>query len=156
VPPIVRPLSDVNALSLYREEESREEADARNALGLGVDDRQAGKTSGQHAELASNERMEVDSAESSLPSNPVVPEPGQMQRATPQAEQLPKAFIKFSNHPPTTTVSAAPSEDPIPAVQAPKAPVSKIEPSPMVVTAAMDEDEDDEDVPGINMDSDSD
>jgi hypothetical protein len=140
---------------MFREEESQEEADARNALGLGVHDRQADKLPGQHAGLVPPDHMEVDGAQSSsLPSNPVVPEPGQV---TPQPEPLPKAFVKSSNQIPTTLISAVPSADLIPETQAPpKASASRVELGSMVVTAPVDEDKDDEDMPGINMDSDSD
>jgi len=154
---MVRSLSTVNPLSLLREEESQEEADARIQLSLTVHDRQANKLSGQRAGLVPVDNMEVDETQSSsLPSNPVVPEPGEVRRASPQPEPLPKAVVKSSNQIPTTSVTAA-SVDPKSTIQAPsKALTPKVELRSMVVAASMDEDEDNEDIPGINMDSDSD
>lgn len=153
MPPVIRSLPNVELLSLFREEESQEETNARKSMCLGVYD-QAPQSSGQYAELASDGHMEVESAQS---SNPVMPEAVQLQPAIPQLNPSPAAFIESSIHPPTTSMSALLKENPsIPISQAPlkAAALPKAELGPMVVTAPANED--DEDIPSINMDSDSD
>lgn len=142
---------------LFRE--SQDEVNAREALGLVVCDQQPHEPSGRPTKPSSDERMEVDSSPNFLCLNPEVSEEAQQRRAIPQPKPLPAASVESSTHPPTNSIPLPPLvERSMPKLQGPqKAPdLPKAELRPTMDATAIYEDEDDEDIPGINMDSDSD
>jgi len=156
VPPLVRSLPPVELLSLFRAEESLDEVDAREALGLGI-----------------VEQQKVPNSVDDVATPPAVPKAMTMQPPpTPAAaaKQIDEYNQTQSFGQPATQLqvtqpmSATPL--PLPASPLPSLSVTQISTSssikvpapvqPTATIAPMDEDDEDEEMPTIDMSSDSD
>jgi len=149
VPPLVRSLPPVESLSLFRAEESLEEIDAREALGLDIAE--------QHPKVPS-------------PMNDIVMTLDIVQPMTILPPPTPAAIPKHaseSNHPaiaqpvPQTKVAHTLSPSLLPLSTKEQASSASVSTAPVTVQRAdvigpMDESEEDEEMPAIDLDSDSD
>ncbi|KAG6868167.1 hypothetical protein C0993_006835 [Termitomyces sp. T159_Od127] len=148
VPPLVRSLPHVESLSLFRVEESQEEFDIRKGLGL------CGASPGQSSlvedvimeDFASSETQQVNNRQSAAVAEPPLPqEPFSSSDTNTSAKPLLAASVVLmpgTIEPPRPTPAERKS-------------ISKVE-IPEPVTAHAQNEEDDEEMPVINLDSDSD
>ncbi|KAF7985251.1 hypothetical protein HWV62_7918 [Athelia sp. TMB] len=148
VPPLVRSLPHVEALSLFRAEESHEEVAVRDALGLSVaESHQAVTVESEHLPMPSATAVHVipAAAPSIISSNTdaVTAVQPKVAPATPAPISTPHDLLPAAHHP-------------IPPPAAFLAPSTSVAPLQTTIIAAMDEDEEEEDMPTIDMDSDSD
>jgi hypothetical protein len=150
VPPLIRSLPHVESLSLFRAEESLEEIDAREALGLGVAE--------QHLKaLDSTENVTI------APPNPetinVQPSPTPASASAAQTI-LPSKFVEPTPKSPLPLPpSPLPSSSLIQTLTASSSIVpATVQPAPVVVPMdeGEDEGEEDEEMPTMDMSSDSD
>jgi hypothetical protein len=145
VPPLVRSLPHIEPLSLFRAEESQEEIDARESLGLEVMDQNIPSI---NQDIAMEEQPSDTITSSFVPSTPV------------------KAL---GDHPPLAalmTVADVDQEsfDPVSMSTAPLSPPQPLLPSTAVrqstpkqtAISFVEENEEDEEIPAIDIDSDSD
>lgn len=156
VPPLVRSLPHVESLSLFRVEESLDETNAREALGLGV----------------ANQQPKVLNSMDGVAITPVISEaiPLQLSPTAPVSSKQVNISISSPSAPSATPPKVAqptpisrfqppPGRLPSPSVEQTSLPSNSTVPvnvQPASAMASMDEDEEDEEMPGINMDSDSD
>lgn len=145
LPPLVRPMPHVETLSLFRAEESQEEADVRQSLGLA--------TSAFTAELGTAVAAEPETqAKDTIMGDPA-PEPVPPPKISPVVE--PKPTFAFQS---ATTLPPPP--DPLPSSSAASAPLPASIPSVSAVqrpvVLPVEEEEEEEEMPTIDMDSDSD
>ena len=152
MPPVLRSLPNVESLSLFRKEESQEEIDARKALYLEVTNPSI-QTVNPSAAVTMDENMDVEEAPVAT-ATPAFDHPplsfGVPVAANPErANNLP-SVIKTS----TDNMSHSKPESAL--VPNPTSlTMAVLEPLPVIASFACD-DEDNEDIPAINMDSDSD
>ncbi|TFY71412.1 hypothetical protein EVG20_g1596 [Dentipellis fragilis] len=132
VPPLVRSLPHVDALSLFRAEESNEEQDVRTGLGIGV----VGFLG------AAGNEDEVPAT--TLPVSPSIG-----RAAEPAAPAAPfTLFAKPTSS--STTIPAFTAPAPVPTPHTHVQPVY-----PAITSMPMEEDEEDEEMPSIDIGSDS-
>ncbi|GLB33999.1 putative rRNA processing/ribosome biogenesis [Lyophyllum shimeji] len=158
VPPLVRSLPHVESLSLFRAEESQEETNIRQELGLrsAVPDQPSSTTETQDVIMEEDSRTSAAKTDmNSVKSNALSPPPPKPPstpsnlptKPTADAQQTPISEVQSSIEPPRPKANVAESATAKPVIP----------PQPMVVRTQggeNDEDEDDE-MPAINMESDS-
>ena len=172
LPPLVRPLPPMENISLFRVEESEVEQELRTMLGLATADDSESGVSAQLAPQAPSdgpedpaERTELTSSSRFVPD----PAPSILNRSNPPAQSSNDMQVDQTKAPPVTTPppdqtpinegplvsnptsSAIKSSERLPPVSEPPRPSSW---NPIGFIS--DEDEEDEEIPSINMDSDSD
>jgi hypothetical protein len=156
VPPLVRTLPHVESLSLFRLEESQEEAQIRLSLGLGVNNQHA-QPSEPIVNVASDDSMDAETT--TIPpassvftgiSHPSPADPPQDQdRSVPLAVPPCTPVIPV----PDPTLNLIPPLKPETAAKTSILVTSDLPPVPLI---PIESDEDDEEMPAIDLNSDSD
>lgn len=156
VPPLVRTLPHVESLSLFRLEENQEEAQIRETLGLGVNHQHTQPS--EHIMKVASDSM---NAETTIPSASSVPP----DISHPSSANLPQdqdRSVQLAVLPgtpaipvPDSVLNPIPPPPPLETVAKTSALVSSDTPSvPVIRTIEIDED--DEEMPAIDLNSDSD
>jgi len=152
-------------ISLFRAEESELERELRTTLGLAAPEDPEPMTSSQLPPQVSSEVPENSAQEAETASLVLIPAPPIPDSSNPPARSSNDMQVERTDIPPVIARphDHAPVEDapPVPNPTPPiiksgerSAPVS--EPPPYPISFVDDEDEEDEEIPSINMDSDSD
>jgi hypothetical protein len=155
VPPLVRTLPHVESLSLFRLEESQEEAQIRQSLGLGINDQHV-QPSEPSLNVATDDSMDAETT--IIPPSSVftgISHPSPVDPPQDQDRSVPLAV------PPGTPVIPEPGPTlnliPPPPPETAKTSIlvtSDLPPVPLIPT--IESDEDDEEMPAIDLNSDSD
>ncbi|KAF7288291.1 RIX1 domain-containing protein [Mycena chlorophos] len=146
LPPLMRSMPGVEALSLFRAEESQEESDLLRSLGL---------VSADPPTMESQPAMEAEPVASVVPHATLAPPPMSQQPSTPQLPPLAEKPAPIAAAPRT----ALPPRPPAAQLQQQRAQQPKIAPpAPPATEVAMqvEDDEKNEEMPSIDLDSDSD
>jgi hypothetical protein len=175
LPPVVRPIPSVSAISLFQAEESQEETDARQMLGSSVRGTELNQIStGQH-DVDMAEPLRAARIEPAHAPPPPHPSFGVAQRSPapiatePLRAGLVDPMVAAPVVPPASQqiepvgdeeahVAPAPSKSAGPTIPRPAAPPQKVkEPAvhPMVPIIPDDEDTEDQEMPAIDLASDS-
>lgn len=158
VPPLIRSLPHVESLSLFRTEESLDEIDAREALGLGVAEQHLKGSDSTEYDTISHPHSEAMNVQPSSTPASASEGTGIFNKPSPTAQTILQSNFagptSTSPLPPppslpssSLTLSSATSSSIVPAT---------LQPAPVVAPMYEDEDEEDEEVPTIDMSSDSD
>ncbi|KAG6833947.1 hypothetical protein H0H87_007958 [Tephrocybe sp. NHM501043] len=152
VPPLVRSLPHVESLSLFRAEEPQEEADVREEIGL------HGALPDQPTNLHEEDVVMHDSIAhitQAPPLNHLQPKTVD-ERPSPAPPVASPSLVTQQPLGPATMSKASAIEQPQMKPPVPKSTPQPVVPPPVQVPVAQEVDDEDEEMPAINMDSDSD
>nr|GAT59990.1 predicted protein [Mycena chlorophos] len=137
LPPLMRSMPGVEALSLFRAEESQEESDLLRSLGL---------------VSADPPKMEAEPVASVVPHAT----PTSQQPSTPQLPPLAAKPAPIASPPPQTALPPRPAAPQLQQQRAQQPKIAPPAPTPIEVAMEVEDDERNEEMPSIDLDSDSD
>ncbi|KAJ7228479.1 rRNA processing/ribosome biogenesis-domain-containing protein, partial [Mycena pura] len=159
LPPLVRSLPYIEALSLFRAEESQEESDAREGLGLvpsapAMESITSEVLMSEAPTISSPSRANTSKSSDNPPQPRVLPQ-NSLQMVPPnsrnaEAEKPPMRVLSPQLPMPSPLVSAPSFQTPAPSS------TKVVKPSPVDAPMFVEENENNEEMPTIDMDSDSD
>jgi len=155
VPPLVRSLPHVESLSLFRAEESLDEIDARETLGLGVSEQHPKVPNAMDDIAMTHVAPEEVTMQISLTTATTAKQIDVSTQSPPSAQPEPHSKIAQ----PRQMSPFPPPPDPLPSSSVTQAPIASgstvpVAVKPVSAIAPVDEEEDEE-MPAIDMDSDS-